>query len=138
MDERISRVCAMYQKLNPQMNVGPETTINNARIQDICMVDGAAYRRVVEWLEKKTSTQPTDTELFKREMDVCFELLKGRNKKYGDSWKVLTIPALANLIEMKMHRVANMDTQNLDPKVRDEFMDSMNYAVMGLIKLNDK
>lgn len=68
----------------------------------------------------------------------CQDLMISRNKKYGDSWKVLTIQSIANLIEMKMHRIANMDTKNLDPKIEDEFSDACNYAIFGLIKLNQK
>ena len=68
----------------------------------------------------------------------CFDLMMSRNKKYGNSWRVLTIQSIANLIEMKMHRIANMSIQSLDPKTEDEFVDAANYAIMGLMKLNEK
>lgn len=65
--------------------------------------------------------------------EKCLALMIERNEKYGDSWKVLTVPSIANLIEMKLHRVANLPSGA--PKVEDEFMDTVNYALMALLKL---
>lgn len=65
----------------------------------------------------------------------CLSLMRARNAKYGNSWKVLTIQSIANLIEMKMHRIANMNAQELDVKILDEFMDAINYAIFALMKL---
>lgn len=65
----------------------------------------------------------------------CLSLMRARNAKYGNSWKVLTIQSIANLIEMKMHRIANMNAQELDVKILDEFMDTINYAFFALMKL---
>lgn len=78
----------------------------------------------------------TDMDLAKSEFENCFELMQGRNKKYGNSWKVLSITSLANLCEMKLHRIANMDASNLDPKVEDEAQDVINYMIFTLIKLH--
>lgn len=77
----------------------------------------------------------TDMEKADKEFQKCFELMQGRNAKYGDSWKVLSVQSIANLIEMKMHRIANMNTKDLDPKIEDEFIDAVNYGIFGLIKL---
>lgn len=79
-----------------------------------------------------------DMEEIKRQFDKCFELIKSRNKKYGDSWRILNIPSLANLCEMKLHRISNMNTKNLDPKVLDEIMDVACYMIFGMIKINNK
>lgn len=65
--------------------------------------------------------------------EECLQLMLERNAKYGDSWRVLTIPSLANLAEMKLHRIANLPPGA--PKTKDEFMDTVNYALMGLLKL---
>ncbi len=69
----------------------------------------------------------------REEFEKCLSLMLERNEKYGDSWKVLTIPSLANLIEMKMHRIANLPSGA--SKTNDEFQDTVNYALMGLLKL---
>lgn len=68
-------------------------------------------------------------------MEEAHILMVGRNDKYGDSWKVLTLQSIANLVEMKMHRIARMNSQNLDPKILDEFTDGLNYCAMGIAAL---
>lgn len=67
--------------------------------------------------------------------DEAFELMLSRNEKYWDSWKVLNIQSLANLCEMKLHRIANLD--KLEPKVYDEFIDVLNYMAFWLLKLKN-
>lgn len=66
----------------------------------------------------------------------AFDLMKSRNTKYGDSWKVLSIQSLANLCEMKLHRIANLD--KVEPKIYDELIDTLNYMVFGLLKLKSQ
>lgn len=74
-----------------------------------------------------------DMKLAKEEFDRCFELMKSRNKAYGNSWKVLSVQAIANLMEMKMNRIAKLG--EIDTKVLDEFQDCANYAIFALLKL---
>lgn len=69
---------------------------------------------------------------FKQILDSCYKLMLSRNKKYGNSWQVLSIPTIANLIEAKMNRISKL---GLDAKIEDEFIDAINYSVFGLIKL---
>lgn len=66
----------------------------------------------------------------------AFELMKSRNLKYWDSWRVLSIQSIANLCEMKLHRISNLD--KLEPKIYDELIDTLNYMVFALLKLNNK
>ena len=129
--ERANQMVALYKKLNPEEEVDYDTKINGATIFNLTQFTGGGYYRVMAWLEK---TLQKDVELLSPLYDECKELMEGRNKKYGDSWKVLTIQSVANLIEMKMNRIANMKNADLDPKIEDEFIDSVNYAIMGLYK----
>ncbi len=62
--------------------------------------------------------------------------MMSRNKKYGSSWRVLSIQSIANLIEMKMNRVAKLG--EVDAKTLDEFSDVANYACFALLKFNNK
>lgn len=146
--DRINYICAMHKKLNPLLDVTPKTTIKNASIEDLCKFDGAAYRRIKKWhedtLQKKESegvpvptTQISADMVEARELfHKCYDLMVSRNEKYGDSWKVLTIPSLANLCEMKLHRIANLPEGA--PKTEDELMDTINYCIFGLMKLKNK
>lgn len=68
--------------------------------------------------------------------DECLKLVKGRNKKYSNSWKVLTIKSIANMCEMKMNRFRKLDVK--DVKAEDEFKDTINYCVFALWKLKNK
>ncbi len=86
-------------------------------------------------MQSKKIGKEIDLEAVKLILGACVTLMEERNLKYGDSWRVLTIPSVANLIEMKMHRIANLPAGA--PKTRDEFMDTINYACMGLLKLTE-
>lgn len=139
MENRIKNLISLYQELNPDMKVTKTTKINNATIQAICNSSTGGYDRMVTWCNKKLSEKEEELAKeaiilqFKDELNKCFSLFQERNEKYGDSWKVLTVPAVANLIEMKMHRIANLPEGA--PKTEDEFMDTVNYAIFGLLKL---
>lgn len=143
----------LLQNITPDEVVEPETKIKGTPIKKLCEYNAGGYQRVIAWLEsqqpKEEGNIKTAAELLKteastvltNEMDVMETLSKDahnvmteRSKKYGDSWKVLTIQSIANLIEMKMNRIANMRNENLDPKIEDEFIDAINYAKMGLYK----
>ena len=79
-----------------------------------------------------------DQELRKNATEIqknALELMMWRNVKYWDSWKVLTIQSLANLCEMKLHRIARL--WEMEAKTEDELIDVMNYCVFGLMKLEE-
>lgn len=162
--QRIAYMIGLWERLNPGAIGTLSTTINNTTIGRLCETSGGPYQRVITWLEKKVDElsfpvetseslaskglldseyrnmlledrPKTDMEQADLEFQKCFELMQGRNTKYGDSWKVLSVQSIANLIEMKMHRIANMNAKELDPKIEDEFIDAVNYGIFGLIKL---
>lgn len=144
MNSRIQYIVEMYKKIYPHINVTEETLIKGTSIKTLCKTDGGPYQRIRKWCEDKLKTlTPTEVKkeenqdmfLAKEQYNRCFDLMKSRNVKYGDSWKVLTVQSIANLCEMKLHRIANMDTKNLDPKIEDELMDTANYMIFALIKL---
>jgi len=95
----------------------------------------------VEWLSNEPFNEPigfTDNVLKHRVDQIhkdTLDLMLSRNEKYGDSWKVLTIPSLANLCEMKLHRIARL--WDVDAKTEDELMDVINYCVFGLMKYKE-
>lgn len=73
---------------------------------------------------------------FKYIQKQCFALMQGRNKKYGDSWKVLSVQSLANLCEMKLNRISQLGEKA--PKTEDELIDVINYCTFALIKLDEQ
>jgi len=132
--ERAAYIVELYQKLNPEKKITSNTEIKNTTIWRLCETNGGPFQRIKSWCETKVNELEghEDINLFKQESDKNFELFRSRHIKYGDSWKVLSVQSIANLIEMKMHRISNM--QDLDPKVEDELRDVANYACFGLLK----
>jgi predicted nucleic acid-binding Zn-ribbon protein len=112
----------------------------------ICEKCGKVFNQEVNWDESFEKLCPecyANKELklqelqenkkeFREILDTAFMLFEERNEKYGNSWEVLTIQSTANLIEMKMNRIA---TLGIETKTEDEFIDTINYAVMGILKL---
>lgn len=143
--DRVEYIIRMYKVINGEAY--PSTMIKNTTIAELCRYDGGPYRRIKGWCEKKVVEIEEETKP-KQVIDTpdmveagkvfhkCFDLMKSRNEKYGDSWKVLTTPSLANLCEMKLHRIANLPEGA--PKTEDELMDTINYCVFGLMKLKNK
>lgn len=142
-EERAKYIVGLYRQITGDETINSNSKIKNTTIWRLCQGSGAAFQRIKDWCEgalekrqiKIEEGDGEDMKLAAQEFVKCFELMRGRNKKYGDSWKVLTLQSIANLIEMKMHRIANMNSQQLDPKIEDEFIDAINYGVFGLIKL---
>ena len=137
-EERIAYMVTLLKRVGDE-GASSETKIKGATVERLCEYPGGGYFRVIRWLEKQASelkqensTEENLTPYYKK----CRDLMMSRNKKYGDSWRVLTIQSVANLIEMKMNRIANMKNEDLDPKIEDEFIDTVNYAIMGLYKYN--
>jgi len=144
---RVQELIDLMQLLNPDRKITSQDKMQGTTLQVLGETGAGGYQRCLKWLRDKVVALPpkiadndyaADPDNMKELYKQSWELMKSRNAKYGDSWRVLTIPAIAALIEMKMHRIANMDVQNLDPKAVDEFIDTMNYAAMGLQKLKEQ
>lgn len=85
-------------------------------------------------MTKKTTTE--DMEKAKKQFDLCFTLMKGRNEKYGDSWKKLRKESIIDLIAMKLDRCQKQELDNKALEV--EIEDIINYGIFLLINLRNK
>lgn len=130
----------LYGQVYPNEIVTEKTLIKGTTIEKLCEFQAGGYKRVIKWLEDKIAEakqeSKTDLVLAKEQMEKCLELMAQRNKSYGTSWKCLSVQSIANLIEMKMNRVAKLG--EVDAKTLDEFQDCINYACFALIKINKK
>lgn len=136
--ERVDYIVSMFQKLNPDQVVNEDAQIRGTTISKLCEFDGGPYQRIKKWCEDKIEKQREvvvnpDLLVIRDEMRKCYELMAERNESYGQSWKVLSVQSIANLIEMKMNRIAKLGESSA--KTLDEFQDTLNYACMALIKL---
>lgn len=134
-NDRIEYIVQLIKKIEPTKQVNADYMMRGTSIRKLCEYDTAPYQRIKSWAEKKVSelTSSTDMEKAKLQFEQCFEVMKGRNQSYGSSWNVLSVQSIANLIEMKMNRIAKLGV--VDTKAIDEFIDATNYAIFALIKL---
>lgn len=139
---RISEIIDLYQQLNPDLNVDVSTKINNATIARICETGGGPYQRVKSWIEKQLELKSLkeiegeDMRLAKVQFDKCFELMKGRNAKYGDSYKKLRLNSIIDLMIMKLDRCQKQELD--DHAMEVEIEDVVNYGIFGLVNIRNK
>jgi len=151
MNERLSKLISLFSKIEG-VKISGDFQVKGTTLRKLAETNGGGYQRVLKWAEGKvgskvsrmTSEAETPAQIdpemmeMKNQLKGAWEVMVGRNTKYGDSWKVLSIPSMANLIEMKMHRIANMTEKDLNPKIIDEAVDAINYSAMILFKLKEK
>lgn len=142
--ERADYIVGLYRVIMNDSNINSNTKIKNTTIWKLCETNGGPFQRIKKWCEEKVEinklkvneSDGEDMSSAFEQFVKCFELMKSRNKSYGSSWKVLSVQSIANLIEMKMNRIAQLG--EIDAKSLDEFQDCANYAVFALMKLNNK
>lgn len=148
MNERLAKLISLFSKIEGARVTG-DYVVRGTSLKKLAETNGGGYQRVLRWAESKvpkSKKDPEPTSLpvppemaeMKNQLKAAWEVMLGRNAKYGDSWKVLSIPSMANLIEMKMHRIANMTEKELNPKIIDEAVDAINYSAMILYKLKER
>ncbi len=77
--------------------------------------------------------------LYDRHADEALQLMLRKNHDYDEAWRGMRISSYTDLILMKLLRTKQIE--NLDGKtlvsegIAANYMDMMNYAVFGLIKL---
>lgn len=75
-----------------------------------------------------------DEKTYDRIVDECRRLVIARNKQYGNSVDIIDIHTIVGLCLMKLQRIYKMGVDNA--KTRDELMDTLNYMVFALEKLD--
>ena len=70
---------------------------------------------------------------------MAMELMKIKNHDYDEAWRGMRISSYTDLILMKIFRTKQIESLQGDTLVSEgidaNYMDMMNYAVFGLIKL---
>jgi hypothetical protein len=68
------------------------------------------------------------------------ELMEAKNHDYGEAWRSMRISSYTDLILMKIQRTKEIEENNghtlISEGVDANYMDMLNYAVFGLIKLH--
>jgi len=149
--ERINYLIKLTKILEPGVLIDKNYMFKGASIEKLAEFDGPGYKRMKGWLEEKVNQieleaqfkeeieieeDKTDMELAKDEFVRCFELMKGRNDKYGDSYKKLRLNSIVDLMYMKLDRCVK---QSLDNKaIEVELEDIVNYGIFGLMKIRNE
>ncbi len=79
-------------------------------------------------------------ELYDSHIHEVIELLKIKNHDYDEAWRNMRISSYVDLILMKIHRTKQIESLNGETLVSEgidaNYMDMINYAIFGLIKLD--
>jgi hypothetical protein len=78
-------------------------------------------------------------ELYDRFVAEAKELMEAKNHDYGEAWRNMRISSYTDLILMKIQRTKEIEANNgqtlISEGIDANYMDMVNYAVFGLIKL---
>ena len=78
-------------------------------------------------------------QLYDRHAREALELMKRKNHDYDEAWRSMRISSYTDLILMKVFRTKQIEQLGGDTLVSEgvdaNYMDMLNYAVFGLIKL---
>lgn len=76
---------------------------------------------------------------YDRHAQECFELMLRKNHDYDEAWRSMRISSYTDLILMKIFRTKQIESLSGETLVSEgidaNYMDMLNYAVFGLIKL---
>jgi hypothetical protein len=68
-------------------------------------------------------------------------LMEDKNHDYGEAWREMRMESLTDLILMKIHRVKQIEDNEgrtiISEGVDANYMDMINYALFGLIRLSE-
>ncbi len=80
-------------------------------------------------------------ELYDRYQRQTMELMLRKNHDYGEAWRGMRVSSYTDLILMKIYRTKQIEALNGETLVSEgvdaNYMDMINYAVFGLIKLEE-
>ena len=78
-------------------------------------------------------------ELYDKHMKEVLDLLKIKNHDYDEAWRSMRVSSYTDLILMKIHRTKQIESLGGETLVSEgidaNYMDMINYAIFGLIKL---
>lgn len=98
-------------------------------------------------LEKGFSEKPDDmsveeaVEAYDKHANEALQLMLCKNHDYDEAWRMMRISSYTDLILMKVFRTKQIEVLDGDTLVSEgvdaNYLDMLNYAVFGLIKLEE-
>ena len=94
------------------------------------------------YVDSKDMLQPQAIELYDRIAEQARELMIKKNHDYDEAWRGMRVPSYTDLILMKIERVKEIENHAGQTVVSEgidaNYMDMINYAVFGIIKLKEE
>lgn len=91
------------------------------------------------YAESDDLTEEEALSLYDKHINEVIELLKIKNHDYDEAWRSMRISSYTDLILMKIHRTKQIESLNgktlISEGIDANYMDMINYAIFGLIKL---
>lgn len=91
------------------------------------------------YAEKEDITEERALELYDTYADKALKLMLAKNHDYDEAWRSMRITSYTDLILMKIYRTKQIESLKggtlVSEGVDANYMDMINYAVFGLIKL---
>ena len=76
--------------------------------------------------------------LYDKHAHEALELMKRKNHDYDEAWRSMRVSSYTDLILTKIERIKEIENLGGETLVSEGYMDIINYAVFGLIKLSGK
>ena len=78
--------------------------------------------------------------IFKKQANIAKKLMMNKNHDYGEAWRDMRVSSLTDLILQKILRVKQIEdnhgTTLISEGVDANYLDTLNYAIFALIKLD--
>ena len=91
------------------------------------------------YAEKDDLSEQDALDLYERYAKKAFDLMMAKNHDYDEAWRSMRISSYTDLILMKIYRTKQIEGHNGTTLVSEgidaNYLDMINYAVFGLIKL---
>ena len=76
---------------------------------------------------------------YDQQVEITLELLRNKNHDYGEAWRDMRIPSLADMILQKILRVKQIEDNAgqtlVSEGIEANYLDMINYAAFALIKM---
>ena len=109
---------------------------------------GITVGRVMRWYAEKLGysdeadvTPDEAMALYDRHADATLQLMLRKNHDYGEAWRGMRVSSYTDLILTKIQRVKEIEDLGgqtlVSEGIGSNYMDIINYALFGIIKLSE-
>jgi len=89
--------------------------------------------------EPSDMTEKEVTDLYNSKIEMAKQLMMKKNHDYGEAWREMRISSYTDLILTKIYRTKQIEDNDgktiVSEGIEANYLDMINYAVFGLIKL---